>query len=508
MKKIKSIIVTVTLLLICALSNAQVKPNVIFSDNMVLQRNVVVPVWGTAKDGETVIVEFAGHKQSSIAKDGKWMVKLNPLKEGGPFSMTIKSSNTITIKNILVGEVWICSGQSNMERQLGPRSGQPLIDNWLIEAADGVNYPNMREFAVAHIPATSPISEVKAKWIVCDSVTVKNFSAVGYFFGRVLYKKLNIPIGLIHTSWGGTAAEKWTSRETLEAYPELKPIVEAYDKALKNYPDTLQKYMANETQLFANWIADTLIAKQNNKPFPRKPSPPINPEKSGDCGGLYNGMIAPLMPYAFKGVIWYQGEANSGRAKQYRTLFPAMITDWRSKWQQGNFPFLFVQLAPQSGNTPDLREAQMMTMQKTPNTAMVVTTDCVDSTFNLHPSQKRPVGERLALAAMALAYGEKIEYSGPIYQSLKIEGNKIILSFTHAGSGLLAKDGELKGFTIAGSNKKLVPAKAEIKGNTIIVFADEVANPVAVRFGFINKAVTNLYNREGLPASPFRTDVE
>lgn len=508
MKKIKLTTLINLLLLLVFTSKAQVKQNIIFSDNMVLQRGVSVPVWGIAKDGETVTVAFAGQKQNAVAKNGKWMVKLNPLKEGGPFTMTITASNTITIKNILVGEVWICSGQSNMERQLGPRNGQPLIDNWIEEAADGINYPNMREFSVQHIASDTPLAEVKAKWIVCDSVTSKNFSAVGYFFGRELYKKLKVPIGLIHTSWGGTPAEKWTSREMLEAAPELKVLVDVYDKAIKNYPDTLKKYRANESDLLAKWAADTLIAKQNNKPLPRKPAPPVNLAKSGDCGGLYNAMIAPLIPYAFKGVIWYQGESNSSRAKQYQTLFPTMITDWRNKWQQGNFPFLFVQIAPNNGNSPELREAQLLTMQNTPNTAMAVITDCVDTTFNLHPAQKKPVGERLALAARALAYGEKIEYSGPIYQSMKIDGNKIILNFTHVGKGLVAKDGDLKGFTIADSNKKFVPAKAEIKGNSVVVFADSVPNPITVRFGFINKPIANFYNKEGLPASPFRTDIQ
>jgi len=486
---------------------ANVTPNALFSDNAVFQRNEVVPVWGTAEKGEKVSVEFAGQKVNTVAANGQWMIQLKPLKAGGPYELTIKGNNTVTFINILVGEVWICSGQSNMERQLGLRSPQKPILNWEGEVA-AANYNQIREFTVGRNPSSIPVKDLTGQWVICDSKTVKSFTAIGYFFGSELYKKLKVPIGLINSSWGGTAAEKWTSRHAMEANPQLKSLVEAYDKAVNNFPDSLQKYKKNESALLVKWAADTVSEKLKNKGIPRKPSAPIDPQKTGDCGGLFNGMIYPLIPYAIKGVIWYQGETNSGRAKQYNILFPSLISDWRSSWAIGNFPFLFVQLAPYRGNSADLREAQLLTWKKTPNTSMVVTLDCGDSN-DVHPANKRPVGERLALAARALAYGEKkLEYSGPVYESFKIEQDKVVIYFTHTGGGLVAKDGLLKGFKISYDNKKFFDAKAEIKGNTIIVYDNDSKTPKAVRYAYDSYASGNLFNQEGLPASPFRTDTD
>ena len=507
MKKFLQLNLAIILFFSFSQSRASVIPNNLFCDNAILQQGVVVPVWGTADNNEKVTLEFAGQKISTTAVNGTWMIKLKPLKAGGPFEMVITGNNKIILRNILVGEVWLCGGQSNMERQLGPRGGQKLIDNWREEVLDAVNYPNIREFALPHVTSTQPQKEVNAKWIVCDTNSVKNFSAIGFFFGRALYKKYNVPIGLIHSSWGGTPAEKWTSRAALESNPELKSLVDDYNKAIHDYPSKLEDYKKNETDILKKWTADTTLAHQNNKPLPRKPTAPVDPEKSGDCGGLYNAMIAPLIPYSIKGVIWYQGEANSGRAKQYRTLFPAMINDWRNKWNDHQMPFLFVQLAPYRSNTPELREAQLLTWQKILNTSMVVITDIGDST-DIHPTHKRPVGERLALAARAIAYKETIEYAGPVYESMKITDGKIILSFSHKGTGLVAKDGALKGFVIAGADKKFVPATAIISGDKVIVSAESIKEPVAVRYGWKNNPDINLFNKENLPASPFRTDVD
>jgi sialate O-acetylesterase len=507
MKRYYSLIITTLLFLSYLQLNANVTPNSLFCDYAVLQRGVVVPVWGTADNNEKVTLEFAGQKISVTAVNGTWMIKLKPLKAGGPYEMVITGNNKITLKNILVGEVWLCSGQSNMERQLGPRGGQKLIDNWREEVLDAVNYPNIREFALPHVTSTQPQKEVNAKWVVCDTTSVKNFSAIGFFFGRALYKKYNVPIGLIHSSWGGTPAEKWTSRAVLESNPELKVLVDDYNMAIHDYPSKLEEYKKHESDILKKWSADTTLARQNNKPLPRKPSAPVDPEKSGDCGGLYNAMIAPLISYAIKGVIWYQGETNSGRAKQYRTLFPAMINDWRNKWNNNQLPFLFVQIAPFKSMSPEIREAQLLTWQKTPNTSMVVITDIGDST-DIHPTHKRPVGERLALAARAIVYKESIEYAGPVYESMKIKDGKIILSFTHKGTGLVAKDGALKGFVIAGADKKFVPAIAIISGDNVIVSAESIKNPIAVRYGWKSSPDINLFNKENLPATPFRTDVD
>lgn len=417
--------------------------------------------------------------------------------------MTIKGNNSLILHNILVGEVWLAGGQSNMEKTIGPRKPQPDIENWKAEA----NYPMIREFSVVHSAGSyTPYTTVTGKWAVCDSMSVKKFSAVGYFFARDLYQKLKVPIGIIHSSVGGTPAEKWLSKEAMAQNPDLLSLVTTYEKAIKDFPAQLADFKANESTLIEKWIADTLKAHQEKKPIPRKPTAPVDPVKAGDCGGLFNVMIAPLVPYGIKGVIWYQGESNSSRASQYKILFPALIQDWRSKWNEGDFPFLFVQIAPYRGNPPELREAQLLTFLNTSNTTMVVTTDCVDTTYNLHPAQKEPVGARLALAARVLAYKEKLEFSGPLYESVKFEDNRAIISFTHTGNGLITKSGTIGGFVIADANMHFVPAKAIIDGTKVIVYADGVTTPVAVRYNWINIPKDNFYNSDNLPAAPFRTD--
>ncbi len=441
---------------------ADVKPNPLFSDGAILQRGQVVPVWGTADEGEKVTVEFEKQKLTTTAKDGKWRVDLKALQAGGPFTMKISGKNTIEIKDLLVGEVWVCSGQSNMEWKLDQ------IDREKVEHAKA-NFPKIRMFTVKRTVAITPQSDCIGSWITCSPQTVGNFSAVGYFFAKDLYEKLNVPVGMVHSSWGGTPAQAWTSLEGFKDHPELQEYVKAANGAIAN--------------------------------------PPEKPVGSGFPTALYNGMIAPIVPYSMKGVIWYQGESNAGKSKQYQTLFPAMIADWRDKWKQGDFPFFYVQIAPFKNQPPEIREAQLLTLGKVKNTAMTVTTDVGDAN-DIHPKNKQPVGQRLALAAKALVYGEKIEYSGPLYDSMKASGNAIELSFKHVGGGLVAKDGDLKGFTIAGDDGQFVPAKAVIKGNKVVVSAEGVSSPKAVRYGWANVPDVNLYNKEGLPASPFRTDVE
>jgi sialate O-acetylesterase len=487
---------------------ADVVPNQLFSDNAVLQQGMQVPVWGTAGEEERVTVEFAGQKISTMATNGAWSIRLQPLTAAtNPQTMTITGSNTVTLTNLLVGEVWLCSGQSNMERQLGLRNGQKPLVNWEQEAASA-NYPEIRQFLVKDTIATNPLTTVVGSWAVCSPSTVTNFTAVGYFFGRDLHKELKVPIGLIHSSWGGTPAETWTRHGVLATNPALAPIIPRFTNDIATFADRLAKYQADEPKLKAEYTNACAQALAQAKPTPRPPSQPKDPLKSQNSPSmLFNGMINPLLPYAIRGAIWYQGESNGGRAKEYRDLFPAMIADWRLLWNQGDFPFLFVQLAPYKGTGPEIREAQFLTLQKSTNTAMAVITDHGDAD-NIHPTEKEPVGQRLALAARALAYHEKVEYSGPLYSGSQVQGNKLTIMFTHIGGGLLSKEGPLKGFTIAGADKKFLPAQAEITGETVTVSSPEVSTPVAVRYGWTNVPDVNLFNKEGLPASPFRTDVE
>lgn len=528
--KAHSAILTTASLALAVLSSgslqAAVKPNPLFSDGAVLQRGQPVPVWGSANDGEKVTVELGKQKLTTTAHNGTWRVDLKPLAAGGPFAMTIAGENTVTVNNLLVGEVWVCSGQSNMAFTFAHTAT-------VKEETPKATFPQIRMFTVKRKTAIQPQTEAEGAWLECSPQTVGSFSAVGYFFARDLYQKLGVPVGMIHTSWGGTPAQAWTSIDGFGDDPELKEYVETAKKNLTNYPAAVAAYPAKLEQFKATkqtwddtvakpaqaalkaWTEATAKAKQDGQPLPPKPAPagrapaaPSGPEGSpNQPAALYNGMLAPIIPYGIKGAIWYQGESNSGKARQYRSLFPAMIADWRSKWKLGDFPFFFVQIAPHNGMSPEIREAQFLTLAKSKNTAMAVTTDVGNAT-DIHPTQKEPVGQRLALAARALAYGEKIEYSGPLYQAMQAQGDKIAVSFTHAGGGLVAKDGDLKGFTIAGADGKFMPATAAIKGANIIVSAAGVTEPKAVRFGWVNTPEVNLFNKEGLPASPFRTDVD
>jgi len=485
----RPILLCVVYVLLCVLpAAAAVKLPAVIGDHMVLQRDMKVPIWGTADPGEKVTVTLGDRQAVATADaDGRWMVRLDPLKAGGPFEMTVAGSNRITLKDILVGEVWVCSGQSNMAMQVKTAANA----HQEIAAA---NYPDIRLFTVARLVAAAPQSDTKGTWVACSPQTVGDFSAAAYYFGRHLHKELNVPIGLIHTSWGGTPAEAWTSRATLEADPDLKAIVDRWDQELANARK-----------------AGSAAGNQQSAPKGRK--------AGGDLAGstdrpssLYNGMIQPLIPYAIRGAIWYQGEANAGRAYQYRKLFPAMIQDWRKAWGQGDFPFLFVQLANYQPRKPEpadsawaeLREAQTMTLSL-PKTGMAVIID-IGEGDNIHPKNKQDVGKRLALAALAIAYGRDIPYSGPMYDSMKIEGDKVRLTFRHVNGGLVAKGGVLKGFAIAGDDRKFVWADAKIDGDTVVVHSDKVAKPKAVRYAWADNPECNLYNKAGLPASPFRTD--
>lgn len=492
---------------VASILRAEIRPNPLFTDNAVLQQGMPIPVWGTAAIGEKVTVKFAGQKVSTTATDGSWNVRLQSMKaDPNPASMTISgATNAVTLTNLLVGEVWICSGQSNMERQLGPRSGQQPLVNWEAEAASA-NHPLLRHFLVKQTISTNPLSEVSGSWQLCTPQTVTNFTAVGYYFGRDLQKDLKVPVGLLHVSWGGTPAETWTRWEAMETNPVLQPILQRYSNDISTYPARLAKYQADEPRLkeeYTNAVAKSLAEA---KPKPRPPVPPRDPLKTQNSPArLFNGMLYPVIPYAMRGVIWYQGESNNGRAKEYRDLFPAMIADWRGLWGEGSFPFLFVQIAPYKGQSPEIREAQFLTLARSTNTAMAVITDHGDAN-DIHPVEKEPVGQRLELAARALAYGEGIEYSGPLFQKADFQGTNAIISFTHLGKGLVAKDGDLRGFEIAAADGNFMPATALIKGSNVVVAAPGVTAPTAVRYGWTNVPDVNLFNSEGLPASPFRSN--
>lgn len=491
-------------LLLTGLASAEVRVPRLIGDNMVLQRGVRVNVWGWADPGERVVVEINGQTAATKAgADGRWSVRLRPMDAGGPYTMTITGRNTLSFRNVMVGDVWVCSGQSNMEWPVAASM------NGEREVASA-EYPMIRLFTVPHKVATSPEEDVPGRWEVCSPRTVGGFSAVGYFFGREIHKRLGVPVGLINTSWGGTPAEAWTSRPALEAEEILRPIVERWDREVANYPQAMARYR----EALAKWEDEAAKARQEGRAVPERPREPANPTANPWlASGLYNGMIAPLTPFAIRGAIWYQGESNADRAYQYRTLFPTMIRDWRRAWRLGDFPFLFVQLAnfmdakpePAEDAWAELREAQMMTLSL-PKTGMAVTIDIGDAK-DIHPRNKQDVGFRLALAALKMEYGQDVIHSGPLYKSMKVEGNKVRIRFTNVGGGLVAQGGgPLRGFAVAGADRKFVWANAEIDGDTVVVWSERVPKPAAVRYAWASNPVCNLYNAAGLPASPFRTD--
>ncbi|NQX02685.1 sialate O-acetylesterase [bacterium] len=476
---------------------ADVTPNPLFSDGAVLQRDHPVPVWGTARDGEKVTVEFENQKLGTTAADGKWNVTLKPLKAGGPFTMTLSGDNVVTVKDLLVGDVWLCSGQSNMHFRM---SG---VENSTQEIA-AADDPALRFFNVPQQMAQSPITSLQGTWQPVSPQTAGECSAVAYYFGRELQRKLGVPVGLLISSVGGTRIESWMRAETLAATGQSADLIKKWsDISPGEFKRISADYVSFQFQRDRVYPKAVQEAKTRGAPVP--PAPVAPKIRTHDCpSALHNGMIAPLQPFAIRGAIWYQGESNSGQPGPYQKLLPAMIGDWRQVWGK-DLPFLFVQLAAYRNTHPAFREAQHLIWQNTPRTAMVVTTD-VGNAANIHPTRKRPVGERLALAARALSHGENIVSSGPIFKDLQIAGNRATLSFTHEGRGLIAKGGELQGFTLAGADGKFLPASAEIQGNTVIVTSDQVTRPAAVRYNWAMMTEGNLFNREDLPAAPFRTD--
>jgi sialate O-acetylesterase len=626
-----------------------------FTSNMVLQRNMKDPIWGWTDPGKEVTVSIDGKTVKATADaQGKWLAKIGPFPAGGPYKLTVSGPQTVELDNVLVGDVWVCSGQSNMEMGIGN------VNNAQQEIADA-NYPQIRLYTVEKTVATKPRTDLGkddhnlyGQWSVCTPQTVatggwNGFSAVGYFFGRELYNQLNVPIGLIHTSWGGTIAEAWTSGPALRPLKDFDGAIDQLEKANAEQSPVEQDhgkamaawYVKNDPGIRDRWDGDAYDAtgwQTMNLPtaweqagipelakfdgivwFRKEFTLPAGAEQkdlklhlgpiddddttwvngvqvgaiegyninrtytvhagalkpgrnviavrvldTGGAGGiwgkpeqmsleipgepsislagpwlyrigidltkasalpvainnnpniptvLYNGMVAPLIPFGIKGAIWYQGESNAGRAYQYRKLLPAMISDWRSRWGEGDFPFYIVQLAnwqalqtqPGDDQWAELREAQSMTAKDVPHSGIAVIVDIGDAA-DIHPKDKQDVGKRLALNALAKDYGRKIEYSGPVYKSMKVEGDKIVLSFDHVDRGLVAKGEKPEGFAIAGDDKKWVWGDAKIVGNTVVVSSPQVSKPVAVRYAWHINPICNLYNKAGLPASPFRTD--
>lgn len=484
---------------ISVFASAQIKLPAIISDNMILQQNSKVALWGWAQPRETITITNTWNKKSTTVTtdaSGKWLTYIATTKAGGPYQLSFKASNKIEVKNILLGEVWLASGQSNMEFFIGkmrnPSYNGVINHEEVIKDAD---HPDIRTIDVPNKVADEPQTNFNAEWKICSASTVDTFSAVAYFFAREINKATGYPVGIINATWGGTPAESWTKKEVLQSDSDLNQILVRYQKAVDVFPEQYQKYKT----AFANWKEDTSKTKG---PAPRAP---MGPNHNQSPYKLYNGMIVPIEPYTIKGVIWYQGENNAQRAYQYRKLFPAMINNWRSDWKNPKLPFYFVQISPHRSQNPEIRDAQFYVYRHVPYTGMAVTTDNGDS-LNIHPRNKELVGKRLSLWALRNEYGKKnIIVSGPLYKSMEIEGNKIRISFDF-DKGLVAKDGELKEFTIAGDDQNFVPANAKIEGRTIVVWSNEIKNPKAVRFAWRNVPRPNLYNGVGLPASPFRTD--
>ena len=500
-----SLVASISATLLAAVAHADVRLPKVISDHMVLQQEVPANVWGWAEPGETITVKFADKAGETVTgSDGKWSVKLDDLKAGAAGDLTISGKNTLTVKDVVAGEVWVCSGQSNMEfRAAGSINAEAEMA--------AANLPMIRMFTVQKNAQAEPQEDLPGKWEVAAPETAGGFSAVGFFFARKLQQTLQQPIGMIHTSWGGTAAELWTPKRVLAADADFKPIFDAWDAKVAAYPMAKVAYDA----AMVKWKEDAKAAQDAGKAPPPQPRAPQGGDVVGSPSSLYNGMIAPLTPYTIRGAIWYQGEGNAGAARLYRKLFPTMIVSWRRAWG-AEFPFHFVQLAnfnakhqppsgqPEESNWAELREAQMMTLDL-PHTGMAVAID-VGEAEDIHPKNKQEVGRRLALIAEATVYYRDQEFSGPLFSGAQTEDNKIRLSFRNA-QGMKASDGgKLKGFAIAGEDKKFVWGDAVVEGDHVIVSSPEVKEPYAVRYAWGDNPECNLVNEIGLPASPFRTD--
>lgn len=491
-------------------AHADVVPAALFTHNAVLQRDKPIPVWGTADAGENVSVTFGGHTVSTTAAaDGKWRVDLPPSPANATASdLIIKGNNTLTLSGVVVGEVWLASGQSNMEWGVHSTYDQAL------DVPASARFPLIRHIKIACTRANAPAATVpvaKATWQIAGPATTGEFSAVGYYFAKDIHEITGVPVGIIGSNWGGSPIEAWISPSALAADPAFAVVKERWAGYVANYPNQLKKHAAD----LAAWEAERDAAKAANTPFtthaPWKPGAPA--ESSHEPSVLNNGMIHPLAPYALRGAIWYQGESNAGRPNEYHALFSAMIADWRAQFGQGAFPFYWVQLAnfgnPQGTGWAFLREAQTQTLA-VPNTGQAVIID-VGDVRDIHPRNKKDVGRRLARLALKRDYGINVVDSGPVMQKAEREGAGFRISFTNTHGGLIAPLNELAGFELAGQDKAFKPAQAKIEKDasgqeTIVVTSAEVPEPVAVRYAWRDAPVAGLFNKEGLPAVPFRSD--
>ena len=482
-------------------SRAEVTLPKILSSHMVLQRGRPIHLWGWADPGEQVKATLQGATASTKADDiGHWSLYLPPEQAGGPYQLTIAGTNSIVLDDVLIGDVWFASGQSNMQLPLMGFPGSAVVTNGEEEIRNA-NQPNLRLLHIPDKASPYPQQDQAASWTLCTPETAASFSAAAYFFGREIASREHVPVGLIDSSWGGTPAEAWVSMDSLGADASLMPVFAEWAQASDDYVDDPLRIAKEKREDDA--------ARAAGKPLPVRNTwhPDLD---SWDPAWLFNGMIAPAINYPIKGVIWYQGEANTSieRASMYERIFPALIQDWRKQWQEGDFPFLYVQIASYEAGPIEhwaiVREAQRRTLSVT-NTAMAVTIDIGNRT-NVHPADKQDVGARLALAARALAYGEQVEYSGPNFRQTSIDDGQIRVWFDHASSGLVAKGGPLTGFEIAGEDGKFVPAAARIDGKSVAVSSSEVPDPKYVRYGWANFPTVNLFNQAGLPASPFTSE--
>ena len=505
------VLISSLLFLSPAFAFAEVKLPRIFGNNMVLQRDMPAPIWGwAAADDEISITLSRQNEEAEIVhtdtvkadEKGNWRAVLPATTAGGPYTLNVVGSNTVELTNILFGEVWVCSGQSNMAWSVNASKNRDAE----IAAA---KYPMIRLFNIPRASSGLPALDVNAEWRPTSPNTVRHFSAVAYFFGRHLHKELDVPIGLINTSWGGSRIEPWTPPVGFETVPTLSSITEEVEDIKNDY----RLQLSDKLKQLEDWIAESREALENDGVILQIPENihPLMPHQKPTA--IYNRMIYPIIPFAIRGALWYQGESNMREGMVYHEKMKALIHGWRKVWEQGDFPFYFVQLAPWGGydrndptHLPRLWEAQTATLAL-PNTGMVVTTD-IGNIRDIHPRNKQDVGLRLAYWALAKTYGkDDVAYSGPLYKSMEVEGSTIRISFDYVGSGLMSRDGEpLTWFQIAGEEKQFVEAVAVVDGDTVVVSSNSVPSPVAVRFGWNQIAEPNLMNKEGLPVSPFRTD--
>ncbi len=483
---------------------AKVVPAPLFQDHAVLQQGKPVPIWGTADPGEKVTVTFAGQTLATTADAaGRWRVTLAPLKVSAkPATLTLSGTNTVELNDILVGEVWLCSGQSNMEMKLAK------ADNAEAEIA-AARFPLIRQFQVGYEVSNEPLNTAGGTWVPASPETAGKFTAVGYFFARELHRKLGgVPVGLINASWGGTAIEPWMSPGVL-AQREFGFVEKNWRTQLANYPALQAKFEAAEAESARKAAEAKAAGKPYRKPWRRAPANPDGRPHEDKPTAIFNGMIHPLLLAALAGVLWYQGESNSARPAEYKKLFPAFITDLRTSFAQPDLPFYWVQLSAFIGSPGEdwagLREAQTAALAL-PRTGQAITID-IGMEKNVHPANKQDVGLRLALLALKNHYGKTVVASGPLFADATFQGNTAQVAFTDIADGLVVKGDALRGFELAGADKKFVPAEARIEGATVIASAAAVPVPVAVRYGWKNYPVVTLANSAGLPAAPFRSDV-